>query len=92
MSIRPTLFLHVFMGYSVKIGMGIINPRGIDAYAKVLADTRDFCYSHSSTKDMHEYIGKKFIAYPQIAGRIKEEVLKICPQYKDMIEKLMVLI
>lgn len=78
------------------IGVAVINPRAtvgmIDPYKFLSIKIKDFCYKHSSKESMREFIGKNLIKYPQFAGRIKDDIIKICPQYKDMIDKLIVLI
>lgn len=72
------------------IGISIINPR-IDPFYPIKIDIQDFCYAHDSTKGMHDFIGSMLIKHPQYAHRIKDVVLCICPQYKDMIDKIIVL-
>lgn len=73
------------------IGISIINPRGLDPYLRIGVKIRDFCWEHSSKKQMRDFIGEMFIKHPEFANQIKDEILKICPQYRDLIDKLMVL-
>jgi len=76
------------------IGISIINPRGVmtDPFDKIRFKIQDFCYEHSERSQMREYIGKILIQYPEFAHRIKNEILRICPQYKELIDKLIVLV
>lgn len=74
------------------IGVAVVNPRGIDPFLSIKYKIEDFCYSHSSPKEMHDFVGQMLINHKEFASRIKETILKICPQYKEMIDKLIVLI
>jgi hypothetical protein len=82
------------LGWTVKevIGMGIVNPRGIDPFYNLAVKIRDFCYRHSSKEEMRDFVSKMLIKYPHYIDRIKDEILKICPQYEEMIDKFIILV
>ena len=74
------------------IGIGIVNTRALDPFRLLAIKIKDFCFEHSSTAEMREYVGKMLIKHPEFAGRIRDTIIKVCPQYKEMIEKFIVLI
>lgn len=74
------------------VGVSIANPRGSDRFIPICIKIRDFCWEHSSKKQMRNFIGDMFVKHPEFANRIKDEILKICPQYKELIDKFMILL
>jgi len=85
------------LGWTVTeiIGVGIINPKAVsrieDPFWRVANGIRDFCYEHSSKEEMRNFLVKMLVKYPTQTRRIKDEILKICPQYEEMIEKIIIL-
>lgn len=96
--ICPSMTKELKLGWTVyeTIGIGIINPRAarmvVDPFASEAANIRDFCYEHSSPVEMRKFAGDMLIKHPTFAHRIKDEILKICPQYKDMLDKIVILV
>ena len=79
------------------IGVGIINAKAVnmmvkDPFASMAVKIIDFCYQHSSPEQMRKFAGDMLIKHPAFAHRIKDEILKVCPQYKDMLDKMIVLV
>lgn len=82
------------LGWTVTetIGVGIVNPRGLDPFLRIKHSIEDFCHYHHSPKEIHDFIGGVLVKHREFAPRIKNTVLKICPQYEEMIDKIIILL
>jgi len=78
------------------IGTAVVNTRAMNAlrdpFRLIAVQIKDFCYEHSNVKEMREFVCKMLVKHPEFAHRIKDAILKVCPQYKEMIEKIIILV